>query len=211
MGAPVPRKCRRAAAFALAGVTGLFGVLLAGSPAAAADPLVGSDPVNGARIDQPPAAVRLTFRSTLDPSTTKLDITGPDNVKAAAGAPRFDGPNAEVDFLPGRAGLYIVTYTVTDGGQPARGEVRFTLTTGAPPPPTVAPSVGATVSAAPGVTSGPTGPGIGASTAPGTSAPVASGGTDDGAPRWPWIVLAVGVVAALAGGAYALRRRRAGG
>jgi copper resistance protein C len=203
---------RRGGAALLSVVAGLLSVLVMGSAAAAHNSLTGSDPKNGARLDQPPAQVRLTFLARLDPETTTITVTGPDNVPAAAGSPRFEGKSVEVDFRPGRAGLYTAAYEVaSDDGHPVEGEVRFTLTVGEPVPSEPVPSVGSTAGATAGPAASATGP-VAAAPAtlasPGPPLRAASEDTDGGVPVWPFVVLGAGVLAALGGGAVALARRR---
>ncbi|MGI5148371.1 copper resistance CopC family protein [Plantactinospora sp. CA-294935] len=173
-------------------------VLLPAGPAAAHNSLTSSDPRNGARLGKAPASVRLTFLNKLDPRTTRVTVTGPDNVDAAAGKPAFAGSRVTVPVRPGAAGLYIVQYQVASGdGHPVKGEVRFTLTVGTIP--TASPSAAAPTPVAP------------ASSAPATAPPAAAGpltpAADPGGPAWwPWVLGAVLVLAALAGGLL-LRRR----
>ncbi|MEU5905417.1 copper resistance CopC family protein [Micromonospora sp. NPDC047467] len=109
-----------------------FGVsLLAPAlPAAAHNSLTGSDPRDGARVATAPARIELRFLARPAPATTKITITGPDNV-VADGSPTFDGSRVRVPFKPAAAGLYIVGYQLASAdGHPVKGEVRFTLTTG---------------------------------------------------------------------------------
>ncbi|MGX7675518.1 copper resistance CopC family protein [Plantactinospora sp. DSM 117369] len=179
-------------------------VLLPAGPAAAHNSLTGSDPRNGARLGKAPASVRLTFLNKLDPGTTRVTVTGPDNVDAAAGKPSFAGSRVTVPIRPGAAGLYIVQYQVASGdGHPVKGEVRFTLTVGATP--TASPSAAAPTPVTP------------ASSAPATAPPAAAGtptpAADSGGPAWwPWVLGAVLVLAALSGGLLLRRRssRRSG-
>src|SRR4051812_6619810 len=105
-------RVRRSAVVLLAVISGLLCALLPAGPAAAHNSLTSSDPANGARIAKPPAQVRLTFLSRLDPGATKITITGPDNVPAAGGPPVFAGSRVTVPLKPGAAGLYIVAYQV---------------------------------------------------------------------------------------------------
>ncbi|MGI5214155.1 copper resistance CopC family protein [Plantactinospora sp. CA-290183] len=173
--------------------------LLPAGPAAAHNSLTGSDPRKGARLAQAPAQVRLTFLSRLDPATTRVTVTGPDNVAATSGRPRFAGSRVTVPVRPGAAGLYIVRYQVASGdGHPIEGEVRFTVTVGVTPSPSVPAGAAPTTPPAspPGVPSN-------------SAAPVATASDDGGAPWWPWALGGVLVIAALAGGLL-LRRRAAG-
>lgn len=194
---------RRTGAVLAATVVGGLCALLGASPAAAHNSLTGSDPKDGARLEAPPAQVRLTFLAKLDPKTTKVTVTGPGKVSAAAGAPRFDGKVVEVDFTAGAAGAYTAGYEVaSDDGHPIKGDITFTLTVGAPAP--------APASSAPEPAPNPSG----------TTAPTAAvsavaidpaSDADDGPPVWPWVALGAAVLVALGGGALALRSRRRGG
>ncbi|RKN50995.1 copper resistance CopC family protein [Micromonospora endolithica] len=206
----------------------VFGValgvsLLPATPAAAHNSLTGSDPRNGARLAAAPARIELRFLAKLDAATTKVTVTGPDNVAAAGGAPTFSGSRVSVPFRPGAAGLYIVGYRVASSdGHPIDGEIRFTLTTGTPAE-SVAPPTGA-ASAAPGAPSS-------AEASPGGSAPAvpspvgtsATGGAPAGSPTavvpaaresadsdgrgWLWALGAVLALAAATAATLILRRR----
>ncbi|MEV4760798.1 copper resistance CopC family protein [Micromonospora sp. NPDC049559] len=190
----------------LAIAVGLVGALLPALPAAAHNSLVGSDPANGARLPAAPERVRLNFLSRLDPDTTKLTITGPDNVDALGGKPAFDGAKVSAPLRPGAAGLYIVGYQVASGdGHPIKGEIRFTLTVGVA---TATPSPGPVATSAPVAAVTPPG-----ATPPGaTASPTyrATGGLtrEDGTPWWLWAGGGVLVILLLGGGALLLRRRR---
>jgi methionine-rich copper-binding protein CopC len=179
--------------------------LLGASPAAAHNSLTGSDPQDGARLEAPPAQVRLTFLATLDPKTTTVTVTGPGKVSAAAGEPRFEGKVVEVDFAAGAAGAYTVTYQVaSDDGHPIKGDIGFTLAVGAPAPATSAPEP-APATSAPAPT-----PANSAPAPPSAVAIEPASDADDGPPGWPWVALGAGVLIALGGGALALRARRGG-
>lgn len=179
--------------------------VLPATPAAAHNSLTGSDPRDGARLAEAPARVELRFLARLDPNTTKITITGPDNVPASRGTPTFDGSRVRVAFVPGRAGLYTVGYQVASSdGHPIKGEVRFTMTTGTPADPTPSPDpTGPPASAAPPP----------ASSAPATTTPAVDPAADstvddDGTPAWVWVLGVVALLAALVGGLL-LRRRSA--
>ncbi|MEU4567020.1 copper resistance CopC family protein [Micromonospora sp. NPDC023956] len=179
--------------------------LWSAAPAAAHNSLTGSDPADGARLAQAPTRIELRFLARLDPKTTKITVTGPDNVPASRGAPTVNGSRVRVAFVPGAAGLYIVDYQVrSSDGHPVSGEIRFTLTVGTPADPSPSPTVTA---ASP--TPAPVDPVP--STAAASAAPAAD--TDDGgAPAWLWGVGGIVVLAALAAGLLLLRRRpRSGG
>ncbi|MDG4756715.1 copper resistance protein CopC [Micromonospora sp. WMMD710] len=190
-----------------------FGVslLAPATPAAAHNELTGSDPSNGARVATAPTRIQLRFLAKPDPATTKITVTGPDNV-VAGGPPAFAGSRVNVPFKPGAAGLYIVGYQVTSGdGHPVKGEVRFTLTTGTAAGPSATPSVGGTAatgspSAGPS-TVGPSSAPTGSSTA--SAVPAASQRSDSGSRWWLWALGGLVLLAALAAGLVFRRRRGA--
>ncbi|MGW4153941.1 copper resistance CopC family protein [Micromonospora chersina] len=190
------------------GLAAVVPVLLPAAPAAAHNSLTGSDPKNGARVATAPKRIELRFLASPAPATTKITVTGPDNVPATGGAPTFAGNRVSVPFTPGAAGLYIVAYRIGSAdGHPVSGEVRFTLTTGtaaAPPSTTAAPTTAAPTTAAPGTpTASPT-------TSAASPAPAADEADDDGGTGWLWAIGAAVVLVALGGGLL-LRRRSARG
>ncbi|MGC4791276.1 copper resistance CopC family protein [Micromonospora sp. DT178] len=197
-------------------------LLLPAAPAAAHNSLTGSDPRNGARVAEAPSRIELRFLAKVDPNTTKITVTGPDNVAALGGAPTFSGSRVSVPFKPGRAGLYIVDYRVASSdGHPVSGEVRFTLTTGTPaesptgagtagptaPASAVPPSAGAapTSAAAAPTSAAPDPAGAGS---PGSAVPAAKESDDAAGRGWLWALGGVLLLAALAAGLL-LRRRSA--
>ncbi|WP_433386828.1 copper resistance protein CopC [Micromonospora sp. KLBMP9576] len=208
MGGRFPRAARTWAV--VLGVALGVSLLLPAAPAAAHNSLTRSDPRDGARVAEAPARIELRFLARADPNTTKITVTGPDDVAALGGAPSFAGSRVSVPFKPGRAGLYIVGYRLASSdGHPVTGEVRFTLTTGTPaePPVTAGPSAPAAV--APSGGTGPTSaaPDPAGSGTPAAVAPAAresDGGTGRG---WLWALGGALLLAALAGGL--LWRRRA--
>ncbi|QLQ37233.1 copper resistance CopC family protein [Micromonospora robiginosa] len=184
------------------GVAAGVSLMAPATPAAAHNSLTGSDPENGARVATAPKRIELRFLATPKEATTKVTVTGPDNVAAAGGAPTFAGKRVSVPFTPGAAGLYIVTYQLaSDDGHPVKGEIRFTLTTGTP---AESPSASATpTTAVPTPTAAPTG----AAPTSASATPVAAA-DDDGGTGWWWAPVAVLVLAALAGGLMLRRRAR---
>ncbi|WFE41660.1 copper resistance protein CopC [Micromonospora sp. WMMD998] len=189
---------------AVLGVAAAVPLVLPAAPAAAHNSLTGSDPRDGARVATAPKRIELRFLATPKEATTKVTVTGPDDVSAAGGAPTFSGKRVSVPFTPGAAGLYVVAYQLgSDDGHPIKGEIRFTLTTPAQAPPaSTAPSSAAPTSAAP-PTSAP------ASPSPVSPTPAAAT-DDDGGTGWLWVAAPVVVLAALAGAALLLRRRARG-
>ena len=122
-----------------------FGVslLAPATPAAAHNSLTGSDPRDGARLATAPARVELRFLAKPAPATTKITITGPDNVVAGGSTDLRRQPGTRAVQARRRGRLYIVGYQVASGdGHPIKGEVRFTLTTGTAADPSATPSAG---------------------------------------------------------------------
>lgn len=198
MGGRFGRAVATAAVSAVAAVMVFFGTPSA--PALAHNSLVGSSPKDGATLARPPAAVRLTFLSRVDPATTRIAVTGPDGRSAAASAPAYAGGKVTVPFRVGLAGRYLVAYRVaSDDGHPLEGSIRFTVTTGATSAATASPSAASTT--APAGTPAP-------AVSPGPAVAPASGPApaDDG-PGWqPWAIGAA-VLVVLAAGALVARRR----
>ncbi|MFG1651864.1 copper resistance CopC family protein [Micromonospora sp. NPDC049275] len=196
-----------------------FGVslLAPATPAAAHNSLTGSNPRDGARVATAPARVELRFLAKPAPATTKITITGPDNV-VAGGRPTFDGSRVRVPFTPGAAGLYIVGYQVASGdGHPVKGEVRFTLTTGTAADPSASPSAGGvapTVSPSAAGTGPAAAPAGSPSSAPTGSAlasvvPAPSVRSESSGRWWLWALGGLVLLAALAAGLVLRRRNRA--
>ncbi|MCG5458620.1 copper resistance protein CopC [Micromonospora sp. PSH03] len=195
-----------------------FGVsfLVPATPAAAHNQLTGSNPRDGARVASAPARVELRFLAKPSPTTTKITITGPDNV-VAGGTPAFDGSRVRVPFKPAAAGLYIVGYQLASSdGHPVKGEVRFTLTTGTAADPSASPSAAGTSPAGSpsAATSAEGAPSAGpASVTPGSSTastvPAASERSDSGGRWWIWALGGLLLLAALGAGLVFRRQRRA--
>ncbi|MEU7584800.1 copper resistance protein CopC [Micromonospora sp. NPDC049230] len=191
-----------------------FGVsfLMPATPAAAHNSLTGSDPRDGARVAKAPARIELRFLAKPAPATTKITITGPNNV-VAGGPPVFDGSRVRVPFTPTAAGLYIVGYQLASSdGHPVKGEVRFTMTTGTAADPSASPSATAGTSPA-GSPSAVGTPSAGpASATPGSptasTVPAASEQSGPGARPWIWALGGVLLLAALATALMFRRHRR---
>lgn len=192
-----------------------FGVsfLVPATPAAAHNELTGSNPRDGARVASAPARVELRFLAKPSPTTTKITITGPDNV-VAGGTPAFDGTRVRVPFTPAAAGLYIVGYQLASSdGHPVKGEVRFTLTTGTAADPSASPSAAASTnpagspSAVGAPSAGPTSATPGSPTA--STVPAASERSDSGGRWWIWALAGLLLLAALGAGLVFRRRRKA--
>ncbi|MEH0928354.1 copper resistance CopC family protein [Micromonospora sp. CPCC 205558] len=186
--------------------------LVPATPAAAHNELTGSNPRDGARVATAPARVELRFLAKPSPATTKITITGPDNV-VAGGPPAFDGSRVRVPFKPAAAGLYIVGYQLASSdGHPVKGEVRFTLTTGTAADPSALPSAPGSPPAnpvgPPPVASPSAGPESAApSSPPASTTPVAAEQSDSSGRWWLWALGALALLVALTT-AVLLRRRQ---
>ncbi|MEU8333335.1 copper resistance protein CopC [Micromonospora sp. NPDC048839] len=196
-----------------------FGVsfLVPATPAAAHNSLTGSDPRDGARVATAPARIELRFLATPAPATTKITITGPDNV-VAGGPPVFAGKRVRVPFTPAAAGLYIVGYQLASSdGHPVKGEVRFTLTTGTAANPSASPSAlpsaGGGTAVTPGAVVGSPSAGP-ASAAPDVTptavVPLAQERANSAQRLWLWALGALVLLAALVSGLLIRRRASRG-
>ncbi|WP_233512447.1 copper resistance CopC family protein [Micromonospora deserti] len=197
--------------------TAVFGValgvslLLPPAPAAAHNSLTGSDPRDGARVAAAPARIELRFLAKPDPATTKITLTGPDNVAALGGTPSFSGSRVSVPFKPGRAGLYIVGYQLASSdGHPVSGQIRFTLTTGTPAEPPASAGTDPTAPASPPAASSPPAAAGPVDTSPPVAARPAAGESGDGPAGWLWALGGLVLLGALVAGVL-LRRRSARG
>ncbi|MBF9132542.1 copper resistance protein CopC [Plantactinospora sp. S1510] len=100
------RRVTTVAALLLSGAPGipwLPRVLPPAGPAAAHNSLTGSDPRDGARLEAAPATVRLTLLARPDPTTTRVTVTGPDNISATARKPSYSGSRGRLRLGPVRA------------------------------------------------------------------------------------------------------------
>ncbi|MFF3856478.1 copper resistance protein CopC [Micromonospora sp. NPDC002575] len=209
MGGRFPRAARTW--LAVLGVSLGVSLALPAAPAAAHNSLSGSNPENGARIAAAPERVELRFLAKPDPGTTKITITGPDNVAALGGEPTYSGSRVRIPFAPGKAGLYIVGYQLASAdGHPIKGEVRFTLTTDTPAEPP-SPSAAAPEPAPPSDAPSAAAPSSAAATPDdaGSPVPAASESTDGGPPGWLWALGGGVLLLAAAAVGFAVRRRRA--
>jgi methionine-rich copper-binding protein CopC len=168
----------------LVGLGLLLGGLFAPGIALAHDVLVGSDPVDGAKLDTGPSRIQLRFDLPVQDGFNTVTLIGPDGAHYEEGTAQVDGSTVSVAAGPlGPAGLYRVGYrVVSDDGHPVSGSISFTLTRA-------------------GTGSGHPGP---AGSTPTAAADDAGQGSS--MPVWPWIVGAVVLV--IAGAAVALRAGR---
>lgn len=191
----------------LAGLVALATAL----PAGAHDVLESSDPANGSSVAASPARITLTFDAPVQAGFNTLTVVGPGDTRWEAGAPEVTGERVSVGVNRlGPAGTYQIGYRIVSGdGHPVSGSVSFTLTAdqggtpnGAAP---AAPAAPTASPAAPAAAAPPADPHAG-HTQP---SPAASATSQDqgggGVPAWPFVVLAVVVVAGAL--VFALRRR----
>ena len=111
----------RAALGAAAG--GLLLVVLGASPAAAHASLVSVDPPDGARLDESPATVTLTFSETVSTGLGGVQVIDADGDQVQTGAARAQGAEVQVDVEPDLPdGTYVISYRVISAdGHPVRG------------------------------------------------------------------------------------------
>lgn len=102
--------------------------------------LVGSDPAEGARLQEGPEQVRLTFDQPVRAEYNTVTVVGPDGKHWADGTVRVEGTTviAPVGEL-GPAGTYTIGFRIlSNDGHPVTDKVTFTLTEpggGTPVPP----------------------------------------------------------------------------
>ncbi len=103
-------------------------VVLAGAaPAAAHASLVAADPPDGARLDESPAAVQLTFSEHVSAALGGVRVVDADGRRVDEGAVRVEGDVVSVDLAPDLAdGTYVITYRIVSAdGHPVRGASIF--------------------------------------------------------------------------------------
>ena len=183
-----------------AAVLGLLAaVLFPAGPASAHAKLTGSNPQAGQLISVALPAITLSFSGPVKPDLTTIVIAGPDGVNKTAGAPTLADVTLTQPVAALPPGQIKVTWrTVSADGHTISGSFDFT-------------------NAAPGATQ----PSPSASSAPAVAAPATTpestpepatvatepASDDEGMSPVVWIVLAVLVVGAVAGGGRWYRRR----
>lgn len=194
---PVRRFRPLVLAAALAAV--LAGLGLAGSPAAAHDELLGSDPAEDSTVETLPDELTLTFSGIIstDPGASEVEVTD------AAGASLVDAdPVAEdntlTQALTGEASgaVTVLWKVVSSDGHPISGEFTFDVSGGGEP------SASATTEPEPSETAAPS-----ASAEPTAPPADEASGFDD---VWPWVL--GGLLLAAVGGSliylFTARARR---
>lgn len=160
----------------LAAVLGLVGTA---TPAPAHNTLIASDPADGARLDDGPSMVTLTFSDVVRGGlVNQVAVTGPEGGQWTEGQVEVRDTVVTTRVRPlGPAGDYIIGYRIVSAdGHPVSGEIRFTLTTA--------------------------GTGTPAPTAAGNPAAGEQGNGSTGVPIWVWlagagVLLAAGLALAL--------------
>ncbi|GGF57160.1 hypothetical protein GCM10011366_26270 [Ornithinimicrobium tianjinense] len=190
----------------------MLSVLLVGAgavgPAAAHDDLVGSEPTDGATVEQAPESLVLTFSGAVSELGTQVVVTGPDGSPVSEGEPAVDGDRVEQELADDlAAGGYTVLWRVTsEDGHPISGELGFTVTEASSTESASTESAGtgttSTESAGTGTTSS-------APTVDPTPVADETSGSGDGMPTWAWI--AIGVAALALAGALATTYARGRG
>lgn len=122
---------RRAALRAV--LLGLIAVVAWAHPAGAHASLTSIDPPDGARLDESPAVVRLTFSEPVSADLGGVQVVAADGSQVQQGAARVSGGTVEVDLAPDLPdGTYVVSYRViSEDGHPVRGASVFGVGVGA--------------------------------------------------------------------------------
>lgn len=193
---------RRAGPAALALALGVLSPALLAAPAWAHDSLRSTNPADGTTLPTAPDAVDLVMSSTPLGLGTQVEVTGPDGLVSTGDAQVVDTTVSQPLAQDRPAGDYTVQWRVTSSdGHPVSGSFTFTATAAAgAATPAATPSPTATPSDSPTSTT--------ATPAPtGTEAAPDEGGGSAGL-TGAVVGLAVVVVAAVAVGVLAVRRRR---
>jgi copper transport protein len=112
---------------ALAAAAGVVLVVLLAAPASAHASLVATDPPDGARLDQSPDQVELTFSERVSADLGGIRVLAADGTQVQQGAARVEGTAVSVDLRPDLPeGTYVITYRVISAdGHPVRGASVF--------------------------------------------------------------------------------------
>ena len=112
---------RRAALATLA--LGLALVAATASPAAAHASLISIDPADGARLDESPDHVTLTFTEPVSAELGGVRVLDATGATVHQGAARANGAEVQIDLEPNLPdGTYVVSYRVVSAdGHPVRG------------------------------------------------------------------------------------------
>ncbi|MFH8252490.1 copper resistance protein CopC [Microbacterium sp. B2969] len=172
------------------------------APASAHDELLSSDPAADATLDALPAQLTLTFSGLIstEPGANEVAVTDAAGTSLVDGAPTASDTVLTQKLSGEASGLVTVLWkAVSSDGHPISGEYSFTVTGAPTPTPTPTATPTASASSAP------------VETPSATATPVSDdAGSGD---VWPWILLAVALLAVAAAVVYLLtsraRRQRA--
>ena len=193
---------------ALTLLLGLLAIALPVTTASAHSTLIAISPKDGATVTTPPTRVVLTFNEDVNQQFSLIRVVDSSGADVTSGATAVNGAVVSRALQPGLPpGTYTVTFkVVSSDGHPISQKSTFTI-------------AGASSSASPSTSS------TSASVAPTMTpldqgTPAAAGGTEVAAPSsgspessgssgsaWPWLAGGAVLVAAVGGGAWALRRR----
>jgi len=176
----------------------LTALALVAAPSAGAHAArIGENPTDGSALAVPPTEVQAVFNEPMQPHFAAMTVIGPDGGQWQDGDPVVEGAVVKVAVRPlGPAGSYTVNYRATSAdGHVVTGSWSFELTTPGPGATTApaAPAEPARSEPAPG------------EPASGEAAAPAGSGASGGVPVWPFVAVAVLLVAA--GVWWAVRRR----
>ena len=127
---------RRALAGAAGLLLGLFGVLLAATPASAHAALVATDPGNGTIVPDAPNKVTLTFSESVQLISGKIQVLAPDNSRADQGEPTVNGNTVTIPLRSGGGrGTYLVSFRVISAdSHPVGGSITYSVGAASTPP-----------------------------------------------------------------------------
>lgn len=184
-----------------AAVLGLLAVVLfPAAPAAAHAKLTGSNPQAGQMITATLPAITLSFSGPVKPDLTTIVVAGPDGVSRSTGAPTLADVTLTQPVTALPPGQVKVTWrTVSADGHTISGS--FDFTNAAPGAAQATPSATVSSTAAPAVPP---------ATEPATDVATEPASDDGSTSPVVWIVIAVLVVGAAAGGGLWYRRRSSG-
>lgn len=194
-------------------LTGLLGLFIGVVPASAHSRLLSITPADGAKLPQSPTEVVLTFNEPVNPQFVTVRITDSEGGNVVGQDATAQGAKVTLPVSdPIAAGTYNVVYRVVSAdSHPISGSTSFTVGGNPQAPPastTPSPSPSSTDAAAGSNSTGPS-PSASASAAASdpTNSPQAAKLTiEDSVPVWVWALVALGLVGAIGGTFYAVRR-----
>jgi copper transport protein len=136
-GMPVMTVDRRRVTTVLVGLLiGVFGSLIAATPASAHAALTASDPANGSVVPDAPNRVTLTFSESVQLISGKIRVLAPDGSRADQGTPTVSGSEVTIPLRTGGGqGTYLVSYRVTSAdSHPVAGTITYSVGAASTPP-----------------------------------------------------------------------------